>query len=130
MPIFGMIIGNFIFNILHINSKLIVLLIFTFIGINMILESLKKEEKIKKMKLSEMILFGLAVSIDSFSVGIGLNNISNNFIMCSSIFSIISFMFTFIGLQLGNKLNQMIGKISTIIGGITLIIFGIFYLIK
>lgn len=130
MPIFGMIIGNFIFNILHINSKLIVLLIFTFIGINMILESLKKEEKIKKMKLSEMILFGLAVSIDSFSVGIGLNNISNNFIMCSSIFSIISFMFTFIGLQLGNKLNQMIGKISTIIGGIALIIFGIFYLIK
>ena len=130
MPIFGMIIGNFIFNILHINSKLIVLLIFTFIGINMILESLKKEEKIKKMKLSEMILFGLAVSIDSCSVGIGLNNISNNFIMCSSIFSIISFMFTFIGLQLGNKLNQMIGKISTIIGGIALIIFGIFYLIK
>ena len=28
------------------------------------------------MKLTEMILFGLAVSIDSFSVGIGINNIS------------------------------------------------------
>lgn len=130
MPILGMFIGNFIFNVLHINSKLIVLLIFTFIGINMILESFKKEEKVKKMKLSEMILFGLAVSIDSFSVGIGLNNISNNFIICSSIFSITSFIFTYIGLKLGNKLNQMIGKIATIIGGIALILFGLFYFFK
>lgn len=130
MPIFGMLIGNFIFNVLHINSKLIVLIIFAFIGINMILEGFKKEEKVKKMKLSEMVLFGIAVSIDSFSVGIGLNNISNNFIMCSSMFSVTSFIFTFIGLKLGNKLNQIIGKVATIIGGIALILFGMFYLIK
>ena len=80
MPILGMLIGKFIFNIMHISGDLIVLIIFSFIGINMIIESLKKEEKVKKMKLREMILFGLAVSIDSFSVGIGINNISNNFI--------------------------------------------------
>ena len=130
MPILGMLIGNFIFNIIHINSKLIVLIIFSFIGINMIIESIKKEEKVKKMKLGEMILFGLAVSIDSFSVGIGINNISDNFIVCSCIFSIISFMFTYIGLKLGNKLNQLIGKIATIVGGIILILFGIIYILK
>ena len=126
MPIFGMLIGSFVFNVLNIN----VLIIFTFIGINMIIESFKKEEKVKKMKLAEMILFGFAVSIDSFSVGIGINGISNNFIMCSVIFSITSFIFTYIGLILGNKLNQLIGKISTLIGGITLIILGIIYIVK
>ena len=130
MPILGMLIGKFIFNIMHISGDLIVLIIFSFIGINMIIESLKKEEKVKKMKLAEMILFGFAVSIDSFSVGIGINSISNNFIMCSVIFSITSFIFTYIGLILGNKLNQLIGKISTLIGGITLIILGIIYIIK
>ena len=130
MPIFGMLIGKFIFNIMHISGDLIVLIIFSFIGVNMIIESLKKEEKVKKMKLGEMILFGLAVSIDSFSVGIGINNVSNNFIMCSSIFSITSFLFTYIGLKLGNKLNQLIGKIATIVGGIVLILFGIIYIIK
>ena len=130
MPIFGMLIGKFIFNIMHISGDLIVLIIFSFIGINMIIESLKKEEKVKKMKLGEMILFGLAVSIDSFSLGIGINNISDNFIMCSSIFSITSFMFTYIGLKLGNKLNQLIGKIATIVGGVVLILFGIIYIIK
>ena len=130
MPILGMIIGNYITNIVHIGGDLIVLIIFTFIGINMILESFKKEENIKKMKLSEMILFGLAVSIDSFSIGIGINNISDNFILCSLIFSITSLIFTYIGLILGNKLNELIGKVSTIIGGITLIVLGIIYVIS
>ncbi len=130
MPILGMLIGKFIFNIMHISGDLIVLIIFSFIGINMVIESLKKEEKVKKMKLGEMILFGLAVSIDSFSLGIGINNISDNFIMCSSIFSITSFMFTYIGLKLGNKLNQLIGKIATIVGGVVLMLFGIICIIK
>ena len=50
--------------------------------------------------------------------------------MCSSIFSITSFLFTYIGLKLGNKLNQLIGKISTIVGGVVLILFGLIYIIK
>lgn len=129
MPIFGMLIGKFIFDIIHISSDLIVLIIFGIIGINMIIESFKKEEKVKKMKIGEMVLFGFAVSIDSFSVGIGINSISNNFIMCSCIFSITSFIFTYIGLVLGNKLNQLIGKIATLIGGISLIILGLIYVL-
>lgn len=130
MPIFGMLIGNFLFSLMHVSGNIIVLIIFSFIGTNMIIESLKKEEKVKKMRIAEMILFGLAVSIDSFSVGIGLNNISNNFLLCSIIFSITSFLFTYIGLKLGNKINQLVGKISSLLGGIILILFGVIYLIK
>ena len=130
MPILGMFIGKIIFNIMHLSGDLIILIIFGFIGIDMIIESFKSEEKVKRMKISEMIIFGLAVSIDSFSVGIGINSISNNFIMSSTIFSIISFIFTYIGLKLGNKLNQLIGKVATLIGGVALIIFGLIYIIK
>ena len=130
MPILGMLIGNFVFNVMHLNSEIIVFIIFLFIGISMIIDSFKKEEKVKKMKKREMILFGLAVSIDSFSVGIGINNISNNFIICSSVFSFISFLFTYIGLILGNRLNQLFGKFATLIGGIALIILGITFIIK
>lgn len=128
MPILGMLIGNFILNVLKINDNILVFVIFLFIGISMIIESFKKGEKVKKLKITEMILFGLAVSIDSFSIGIGLNAISNNFLICSIIFSITSFVFTYIGLVLGNKLNQLIGKVATFIGGITLIILGIIYI--
>lgn len=128
MPILGMLIGNFILNVLKINDNILVFVIFLFIGISMIIESFKKGEKVKKLKITEMILFGLAVSIDSFSIGIGLNAISNNFLICSIIFSITSFVFNYIGLILGNKLNQLIGKVATFIGGITLIILGIIYI--
>ncbi len=130
MPILGMIIGGYITKFIHIGEDILVLVIFSLIGINMILESRKEQEVVKHMKLGEMLLFGLAVSIDSFSLGISLNNISNNFIMCSSIFSLTSFIFTFIGLKLGKKLNMLIGKIAPLLGGMLLIIFGIIYVIK
>ena len=130
MPIFGMLIGKFISNVMNISGDLIVFVIFSFIGVNMIIESFKKEETVKKMKIGEMVLFGLAVSIDSFSVGVGINNISNNFLLCSCIFSITSFVFTYIGLKLGNKLNQLIGKVATLTGGIMLVILGLIYIIK
>ena len=130
MPILGMLLGKFIINMLNVNGDLIVLIIFSFIGINMIIESFKEEEQVEKMKIGEMILFGLAVSIDSFSLGIGVNNISNNFLLCSLIFSITSFAFTYVGLLIGNKLNEWIGKISTMLGGVTLIILGLAYYIN
>ena len=128
MPIFGMLIGSAILKYIHISSNIITFLIFLIIGINMIIECFKKEEKVKKMKLYEMILFGFAVSIDSFSVGIGLNSITNNFLISSIIFSLVSLSFTYIGLNLGNKLNNLIGKMSTMIGGVILIIIGIMYI--
>ncbi len=127
MPILGMIIFKFIINLLTIGENLITFIIFSFIGINMIIETFKKEEKIKRMKFGEMILFGFAVSIDSFSVGIGINNISDNILICSIIFSLTSLIFTYIGLLLGNKLNDLIGKVATLIGGIALILLGIIY---
>ena len=130
MPILGMLIGSFITRFMHIGEDIIILVIFSLIGINMIIESKKKEEEVKHMKVGEMLLFGFAVSIDSFSVGIGLNNISDNFIMCSSIFMVTSFIFTYLGLKLGKKLNCLIGKVATLLGGLALILFGIIYIIK
>lgn len=130
MPILGMFIGSYITRFINIGEDIIILIIFSLIGINMILESKKEQEKVKKLKLTEMLLFGFAVSIDSFSIGIGLNNISSNFFMCSLIFSVTSFGFTYLGLKLGKTLNNIIGKLATFIGGISLILFGIIYILK
>ena len=96
----------------------------------MIIESSKKEKDISLLNFPQMILFGLAVSIDSFSIGIGLNGITNNYILSSIIFSSISCFFTFAGLKLGKYINDKIGKLSTIIGGIILMILGLLYLLK
>ena len=130
MPILGMNVGVYISKFINTSQNFLILIIFSLIGINMILDSRKEKEEVKPMKLLQMILFGFAVSIDSFSIGISLNSISNNVLLCSSIFSITSLLFTYLGLKLGKKLNLIFGKISTLIGGITLILLGIMYILK
>jgi putative Mn2+ efflux pump MntP len=128
MPILGSIVGEKIISILPIKPNIIVFIVLFIIGLQMILETFKEEKEIKKMKLRELLLFGLAVSIDSFSVGIGIKTINNNLIIDAILFSLMSFFFTYIGLKLGKKINDIVGKISTIIGGITLMIIGLIYL--
>lgn len=129
MPLLGMFVGTIILKILPMNPDWIVFIVLFFIGCQMIIESLKEQEQVKKMSKTEMILFGLAVSIDSFSVGIGIKSMTNHYFLCACLFSITSFLFTTLGLHCGKKVHQILGKISTMIGGIVLIILGIIYLI-
>ena len=129
MPLIGLLIGNIIFDIVNINPNILVFIILVFIGIEMLFESLKKEEKVKRLNIIEMLIFGFAVSIDSFSVGIGLRAFLINPLICVIIFSITSFLFTYLGLNLGKKISELVGKLSTFIGGIVLIIIGIVYIL-
>ena len=129
MPIFGVYCGTKILRLLPINSNILVFLVLVMIGIEMIVDSFKEKEEIKIMKVAELILFGLAVSVDSFSVGIGLKSITSNIWISSLIFSITSLSFTYIGLILGKKINSIVGKLSTIIGGMVLLIIGLIYLV-
>lgn len=129
MPLFGLCVGNTLLALIPIDPKIIVFIVLTFIGIQMIIDSFKKEQLTKFVKFRELLLFGLAVSIDSFSVGIGLNSITDNYLLSVAIFSISSFTFTFIGLLIGKKISDLIGKLATIIGGVVLIIIGLIYLI-
>ena len=119
MPIFGILFGE----LLQIKSNYIVSIIFFIIGINMILEV------IKPLSLFYMLLFGFSVSIDSFTIGIGLSKIMEFTFLCPIMFSLVSFIFTYIGLLLGKKINELIGNISVILGGITIIILGVYYII-
>ncbi len=129
MPLLGLSIGNLVLKIIPLKPNIIVCIVLTMIGIEMIIDTFKNDEEIKMMNIKELLLFGLAVSLDSFSVGIGLKALTNNYIVCVSMFSLSSFMFTYIGLIIGKKINNIIGKISTLLGGITLIIIGLIYIL-
>lgn len=130
MPLIGMFLGSMILNFIHIKPDIVVFIVLIFIGVQMIIESFKKEEKIEQMSKMELLLFGLAVSIDSFSVGIGLNTITSNYILSATLFSISALIFTYLGLNLGKKINEIIGKIATFFGGVALIIIAFIYLFQ
>lgn len=128
MPLLGNLIGLLILSVLPIRPNVLVGIIFLIISIQMLVSTSKEEEIIDLKGIFAIILFAFTVSIDSFSVGIGLSALSNNKIMVVSIFSIVSFLFTFIGLTIGSSLTERFGKISTMMGSIVLLGLSIVYL--
>lgn len=130
MPLIGLTIGTYVESKIIINSNLLVGIILSLISIEMIISSTKETKEKFLLTIPGYLIFGLSVSIDSLTTGIGLPAITNNYIQTALIFSITSLIFTYIGLNLGNILNQKYGKISTIIGGLILLTIGITYIFK
>lgn len=130
MPLIGLVIGLLITKKIFINTNILVGIILSLISIEMIISSFKEKEENFLLTIPGYLIFGLSVSIDSLSTGIGLPAITNNYLLSSIIFSTISFIFTYLGLNLGNKLNNKYGKYSTLVGGAILLTLGIIYIFK
>ena len=129
MPLIGLLLGIFIDNISFINLDIIAAIILIYIGIDLIISNFKEEDTLSISKTG-LLMFGLSVSIDSLTVGIGLKAITNSYFIASFVFSICSALFTYLGLVLGNIIGNKIGTYSKIVGGIILIIIAILMLVK
>ena len=127
MPLLGYFIGNaFKYKITNIN--IITFILFVLLAIEMYKSKEETQENI--LNILTILIIAFSVSIDSFTVGIayGLNN---EFIYISSIiFSIISSIFTYIGLILGKRLKIKYKKKATFIGIILLLIVAFKYLLN
>lgn len=130
MPLIGVAIGTVITKKILVNPNIIVGIILSLIAIEMIISSFKEEDKKFLLTIPGYLLFGLSVSIDSLTTGIGLSLIAQKYIFSSLIFAITSLSFTFFGLNIGDRLNKKYGRISTILGGIVLFVLGILYIFK
>lgn len=127
MPLIGLYLGHFILDFIKINPKYIIILVFTFIGLEMIFNHESYDNSSSILNIFGVLLFGFTVSIDSFSTGIGLNIINRNYLQASIIFMFVSFLFTYLGLKLGTILSTKYGKYATILGGIILILLAVYY---
>lgn len=130
MPLIGLTLGLYVTSKVITNTNILVGIILSLIAIEMIISSFKNKEEKFLLSIPGYLLFGLSVSIDSLTTGIGLPAITDKYILSASVFSVTSLLFTFLGLNLGNILNKKYGKISTIIGGIILLVIGLLYILK
>ena len=67
------------------------------------------------------------MSLDSFSVGIVLSLAHEHIIVAGVIFSIVSTMFTYLGLKLGKFISKKYSNKATMIGAWILIILSLKY---
>lgn len=113
MPLLGNIFGKCLNSYLNINSKFLLIIVLLLILIEYI-KSLNDEYKEIHFSMLSIILFSFSVSIDSFSLGIGINYITGNTLLASITFSIISCFFTFLGFKIGKHISEKSQKIATI----------------
>lgn len=128
MPLLGSVIGINLLEHFVTKSNIIVALIFLVLAIEMYL-SRNEEKKGSIDNLLSILIFSFTVSIDSFSVGIGLGLTNQHIFNAALIFSIVSGIITYLGLILGEKLYNKYEKKATYVGIVILILIAISYLI-
>ena len=129
MPLIGLSFGTLLTNINLISIDIIASLILIYIGVDLIISNSKKEDRME-VTTTGYIIFGLSVSLDSLTVGIGLKAITSSYLLSSIVFSLSSLIFTYLGLILGNIIGNKIGTYSKLTGGIILISIAIIMFIR
>lgn len=128
MPLFGNLIGQQIIIIFNIASNIILGMVLIFLAINLAIHYFKDENTVITIGFFSLLLLAFSVSIDSFTVGFGISNITNSYFISSIIFALCSFSFTFLGLIIGKYSSNVIGKYANIVGILLLLILGISHL--
>ena len=116
-------------NCFNIASNIVLGLILIILGVNLAIQFFKKEEINININLISIIFLAFSVSIDSFTIGLGISEITSKFIVASFIFAVCSFSFTSIGLLIGKYSNKFIGKYASIIGILLLILLGVYHIL-
>lgn len=128
MPLLGNYIGLMISVNLQLIANYILGIIFLVLGLEVLTG--KEKEQYLKINLIYLIIIAITVSIDSFTVGLGLSLTEEYTYLSSLIFSITSFIFTIIGLTIGKYLNKKVEKRASTVGGILLLLLSIKYLLN
>ncbi len=128
MPILGNFIGITLINLLNLASNIILGTVLIVLGINLAIHYFKDETAEINLNIIGILIFALSVSVDSFSVGLGINDITNNYYIASIIFALCSAAFTYLGIIIGKYSSKLIGKYAIILGIFLLLILGIFHL--
>ena len=128
MPLFGNILGNKIITFLDINCDFLLGIILLFIGIEMTIDLIKKEDKYFNLNLLNMFLVSISVSLDSFSTGLGLQAITSDIILAGVIFSLCAGSFTFMGLIIGKYSTEKLGIYGNVFGIVLLFILSFLHI--
>ena len=134
MPLIGWICVHTIVTKFAVFEKFIpfiALALLSYIGGKMLWEGIKcKKDKCdvcrKQLRLSELIVQGIATSIDALSVGFVISdyNLAKTLI-CVAIIAIVTFAICSAGVFIGKKFGDYIAGKASVLGGLILIFIGI-----
>ena len=132
MPILGWLGGIQLEWLITTIAPWIAFILLLLIGLNMIRESLSddKDKISDKISFKELTLLAIATSIDAFAVGITYAVLKTDIVIPVIIIGLVAFIFTIIGIYLGQKIGNFFGDKFEILGGVILIFLGIRILLE
>lgn len=126
MPVLGWLAGSTIVDLISGYDHWAAFLLLALVGGKMFIEGVRGGEKVDVdsiLGVKNLLFFSLAVSIDSVAVGLSFSLEKVAIIIPALVIGATAFIFTYLGVYLGNKTGHWLGQWSQIIGGV--ILFGI-----
>ena len=87
-------------------------------------ESFQEKEINNRIDFKTLIFLSIATSLDSFAVGLSFSFIEVNIIKAIIYIGIITFILSFVGIKLGNRIGKKFGNYAEFAGGIILVLIG------
>ncbi len=128
MPLIGYLVGSVFEEFIAHLTPWIALILLGFIGGKMLVDGFKKDEEEKEsvLDLKELLIEGVATSIDALTVGIiYIGQSFTNAIIAFSTFGIVTFFMSVAAVYIGKKFGTLFEKKAQIIGGLILIMIGL-----
>jgi putative Mn2+ efflux pump MntP len=131
MPVAGWFMGSGLRVYLAHVDHWVAFALLSFIGLKMIYESRKMNSKEKKIEnLYVLLILSVATSIDALAVGLSLSFLNVSIITPAVVISIVTFLFSFAGVLIGNRLGHFFERKIEVVGGLILILIGLKILIE
>lgn len=137
MPLAGYFLGESFAGVVASVDHWLAFGLLAIIGVNMIRESIKKEdgddeESGADYSLREMFILAVATSIDALATGASMafaGNVSNIFLACG-IIAVVTALFSAVGVLIGKAVGTRFESRAGIFGGVILIAIGIKILLE
>ncbi|MCI8519708.1 MAG: manganese efflux pump [Clostridia bacterium] len=131
MPVIGFLLGKGFENMVTAIDHWIAFTLLSLIGINMIREVFKQEEKVDDdISFKTMVVLAIATSIDALAVGITFAFLKTNILLSILTIGAVTFIISALGVVIGHKFGDRFEKKAQILGGVILIGMGIKILIE
>ena len=134
MPLIGYLLGTTFADAITGFDHWIAFALLAFIGGNMVREAFSKQEEDEDVNDSfgakTMFIMAVATSIDALAVGVTFAFLKVQIIPAIGFIGIITFLFSFCGVKIGNLFGGRYEKKAELIGGIILILIGVKILLE
>ena len=133
MPVIGYYFGAQFQELIKAYVHWIAFGLLVLIGANMIREALSKKEEgatNNALDFKTMFLLAIATSIDALAVGVSFACIQVNIWSSVLIIGLTTFVFSVLGVKIGNVFGSKFEKSAGILGGIILILIGLKFLLE